>query len=350
MRFRRDERGATAILVAITLVVLLGFLGLAVDVGHFMKVRAELQNSSDAAALAGARELTGAPLCAERARPMAQDFARRHMSDTMHIEVSDPEVELGTMVSDGAGGWTFQRADETLCGQISAIKVTSSRGTASINAAVPVFFSRILNGNATQDISASAVAAVGGPCGECSFPFVISGCMLKDASGNLECDKELILKADKVDTWGITSLDQNYPDELQANAQNAADVINSPSQCKDVQAGQPVPVQNGNDIVAASLRMAIAAFCHVPDPGNGKIAADCYDADGNHPEVMLPIVDECTLTQDPVITGFASLTFVHYDFTTSTPAFTMDNNCKIVDESPKWCPFFGASSTARLYQ
>ena len=52
-----DERGATLVVVAITLIVLLGFAGLALDVGYWYLIRNELQNAADAGALAGAQVL-----------------------------------------------------------------------------------------------------------------------------------------------------------------------------------------------------------------------------------------------------------------------------------------------------
>lgn len=52
-----DQRGAVAVIVAVVLVVLLGMAALALDVGHALVARNQLQNASDAAALAGARAL-----------------------------------------------------------------------------------------------------------------------------------------------------------------------------------------------------------------------------------------------------------------------------------------------------
>jgi hypothetical protein len=52
-----DESGATAVVIAIVLAVLCGFAGLAVDIGHIVMVKAELQRTADAAALAGASGL-----------------------------------------------------------------------------------------------------------------------------------------------------------------------------------------------------------------------------------------------------------------------------------------------------
>lgn len=53
----RKTRGAVIILFGLMLVVLLGFAGLAIDLGRFFIVRAELQNAVDACALAAASQL-----------------------------------------------------------------------------------------------------------------------------------------------------------------------------------------------------------------------------------------------------------------------------------------------------
>ena len=48
------RRGATAVVVVITVPVLLGMAALTIDVGHLQLVRQELQTAADAAALAAA--------------------------------------------------------------------------------------------------------------------------------------------------------------------------------------------------------------------------------------------------------------------------------------------------------
>ena len=48
-----DESGAVSVIVAIVLTVLCGFAALALDFGHYYKVKAELQRTADAGALAG---------------------------------------------------------------------------------------------------------------------------------------------------------------------------------------------------------------------------------------------------------------------------------------------------------
>jgi Flp pilus assembly protein TadG len=52
-----DQRGAVAAIVAVALLALLAMAALAIDIGHAMVARNQLQNASDAAALAAARRL-----------------------------------------------------------------------------------------------------------------------------------------------------------------------------------------------------------------------------------------------------------------------------------------------------
>lgn len=59
-RYRTRQRGAVAVIVGIAIVVLVGFLGLALDLGKLYVSKSELQNRADACALAAARDLTGA--------------------------------------------------------------------------------------------------------------------------------------------------------------------------------------------------------------------------------------------------------------------------------------------------
>ncbi|MEY4883731.1 MAG: hypothetical protein RIS34_1585 [Pseudomonadota bacterium] len=57
---RRDrQKGAVIILTAMSLLALLGFMGIALDLGHLFVVKTELQTASDSCALAAAQELDG---------------------------------------------------------------------------------------------------------------------------------------------------------------------------------------------------------------------------------------------------------------------------------------------------
>jgi Flp pilus assembly protein TadG len=56
-RLWHDRRGATAVIVALAMPFVIGMAAFVVDIGHVMYVKRELQQSTDASALAGARNL-----------------------------------------------------------------------------------------------------------------------------------------------------------------------------------------------------------------------------------------------------------------------------------------------------
>lgn len=69
---RQSERGVFVLLTALMLVVLLGIVGLAIDVSRQLVINAELQNSADACALAGVLELNGATDAPKRSAQTAR--------------------------------------------------------------------------------------------------------------------------------------------------------------------------------------------------------------------------------------------------------------------------------------
>lgn len=56
---KNRQGGAVAVMVGISIVLLVGFLAMVIDLGHLYIAKTELQNVADAAALAGAKELNG---------------------------------------------------------------------------------------------------------------------------------------------------------------------------------------------------------------------------------------------------------------------------------------------------
>lgn len=71
----QQQRGATAVLAAIVIVLLVGILGLVIDLGVVYVRKTELQNAADAAALAGARELNGTTTGVQNAATQAISIA-----------------------------------------------------------------------------------------------------------------------------------------------------------------------------------------------------------------------------------------------------------------------------------
>ncbi|WP_256840687.1 pilus assembly protein TadG-related protein [Ornithinimicrobium cryptoxanthini] len=86
------ERGAVAIIFALLLVALIGFIGLAVDLGAMYAKRQELQVAADAAALAAAQECAIAGC--EGASGVATDYATRNTYDPLTSVVTKPGANV----------------------------------------------------------------------------------------------------------------------------------------------------------------------------------------------------------------------------------------------------------------
>jgi hypothetical protein len=112
-----NQRGQTVVIVAIAIVVLLAFAGLAIDGGTAYLNRRRMQNAADAAALAGARELAAA-LCAGTTANATDaavdaavaDYALRNGVDTAEDAVAhyvrfegEAVVEFSPPVAVGSG-------------------------------------------------------------------------------------------------------------------------------------------------------------------------------------------------------------------------------------------------------
>src|SRR5690348_10810711 len=84
------QRGQTLIFVAMTLVVLIGMTGLAVDVGYYRYEQRIMQSAADSAALAGTAELKYGSSSAENAAKA--DAASNGFTDGVNATVSpDPD-------------------------------------------------------------------------------------------------------------------------------------------------------------------------------------------------------------------------------------------------------------------
>jgi hypothetical protein len=155
----KGERGAVAILVGISMLTLVGFTALAVDVGYMMTTRNELQNIADAAALAAARELgdiyqknnaydnsTDRPDILKAAVLVAK---QNKAGELEGIDIKDEDLEIGDW--DGS---TFT-ASTTLP---NAVRATTRRDGGA-NGPITTFFFNIL-GVDSVDINAQAIAAL----------------------------------------------------------------------------------------------------------------------------------------------------------------------------------------------
>ena len=99
-RLRKDERGAVAIIVALLMVVLVGFAALAVDVSAMWAEKRQLQNGADAAALAVAQD------CAKNACGSPAATAQSYVD--ANRTVGSPTASILSLTSNSV---TVQAAD-----------------------------------------------------------------------------------------------------------------------------------------------------------------------------------------------------------------------------------------------
>lgn len=138
----RDQEGAVAVIVAFSMVVLIGMTALVVDVGRVLWVKSELQTSADAAALAAASMLPDEPAALDRGEVIA-------LLNHEGLDAGSISVETGTW--DPATS-TFTPGGGTPEAVRLTVHRTGDTGNAVVNS-----FAGILGYN-TSDVSATAVA------------------------------------------------------------------------------------------------------------------------------------------------------------------------------------------------
>lgn len=189
----RDERGAAAAMVAVFLMVLLAFGAAALDVGHALVARNELQNVSDAAALAGTRALgsvyEGMTPAAQQAYVLTsgdraiveaavQTAANANKAAGVSITINSSDIQIGI----------WDQATKVLtptANQPKSVRVLSRRD-GSANGAISTFLANVIgmssvsvNAVATADLTAVGQTAPGQldvPFGISEYYFTQFGC------------------------------------------------------------------------------------------------------------------------------------------------------------------------------
>ena len=147
-RLRDDRGGAVAVFFAVSVMMLLGMAAIAVDLSYLYSLRGKLQNTADAAVLAGAKELPDK----DAATTVALSFGPKNMAVKQHgtVIVGD-DVETGNWSFPTR---TFTPGDEPF----NALRVTARRSDDNSNA-VSLFFAQPL-GFTTSDVVTEAVSVL----------------------------------------------------------------------------------------------------------------------------------------------------------------------------------------------
>lgn len=158
----RNSRGASIVLVAITMVGMMSAVALAIDVGMLLTARTEAQRAADAAALAGAGWLIPNPTDDIGAELEAIDYGSRNTVTDTPVALLPEDVDV----------------------DLAQLKVTVTvRRRADRGTAVPTWFARVFGVNEV-DVEARAAAQVL-PAGSatCLKPFAIPDAF-HDVNGN----------------------------------------------------------------------------------------------------------------------------------------------------------------------
>ena len=145
---KHRRRGSTLVLAAIIMVLMLGMVGFAVDMGYVMLVRTQLQVAADSAAIAAAaanmNDLQNEVVAT------ASQYAEYHASGGKNVQLSPADVEPGV--------WDFStRRFTSSAWNSNAVRVTTRRDGTTNGEAV-LFFAKVL-GIDSVALSTEAVAA-----------------------------------------------------------------------------------------------------------------------------------------------------------------------------------------------
>jgi Flp pilus assembly protein TadG len=158
-----QERGGIAVIVAILMVVMLGFAALAIDVAKLYSERAQLQNGSDAVALAVARNC---------AAVTPQDTCSAISNDIRSL-ANGNAVDGQSMVQPIA----LDKANRRVTASTTALENGSSPNTVSL------FFARALGFDSAK-VSATSSVTWGSPVkGTAPFPLAFSICQVSGMVG-----------------------------------------------------------------------------------------------------------------------------------------------------------------------
>ena len=92
-KLRQRRRGAIAVLAAVFLVVLIGMIAFAVDIGYLGVVNTQLQAAADSAALAAAGSSNQSQ---SGMVTVAQQFANANQAAGRPIQLNSSDIQFGT--------------------------------------------------------------------------------------------------------------------------------------------------------------------------------------------------------------------------------------------------------------
>jgi len=157
---RKSEDGAIAIITAVTLILIIGMLGLALDLSRSYNRKMELQSVADAAALAAANALDGTQAGVDRAVGAAEATASTfsYLYNNSIITWSPGALSFGTAPNGGAAGWVGSNAAKLNAGRTFFARVDTSLLDSNPGGVENILIPILSTALAETNVAASAVA------------------------------------------------------------------------------------------------------------------------------------------------------------------------------------------------
>lgn len=171
---RCHQRGAVVLVFALTLLVLIGFAGLAIDLGRFFVIKSELQNAVDACALAASTQLSPGqnnPAALVNAVAYGRVFSTGGAGNIAAIQNrANFQSEVVAIEPDQI---TFSDTLDGLYQTSAGANFNTARYARCTYplAGLPIFFMRVLNpALGTQTVTAMATATLSPSSSSCAIP------------------------------------------------------------------------------------------------------------------------------------------------------------------------------------
>ncbi|MGF9759788.1 TadG family pilus assembly protein [Microvirga sp. 0TCS3.31] len=299
--FWNDERGATAILAAPMMLVLLGMAALAVDTAQAYTTKSQLLTTAEAAAAAAVSTLPDR----SAARSMAMSYARQNFKGSSPGDVvTASDIQIGHWNKSTK---TFApRADSE---PANAVRITASRLQSRGNG-LPTIFGNVL-GVSLFDLSVSVVAMRydGQPCINALAPSGIGVKINSNAAINTSnCPIHVHSAANDA-----LSVDANASVTAEAICVKGSYVLRSKATAQpDPEISCPSPAQD--------------PFVNVPPPSFGSSCT------------TIPAIENKTLTLNPgvycglTIKGNSTVTFSPGEYIIKDGRFTIESNANVIGD------------------
>lgn len=279
----RTERGAVAVIAAVTLTGLVALTGAAVDLGMVYSARSELQNATDSAAMAGAAELvmdTNDDRVVETNYSGAMDTAIGYVeSNTVTTEAlvwNDQEDQYE------AGLWDFDLGDFAMTGDsadpddLNAVRITMERP-------VDMLFANVVGINQVQvGVSSTAFLGCAGSGGKADLPLAISA----DVLDSLGPNSDIVLNNENEENGQWTSF-FTWP----TNKNTVDYFMDHPEEIPPLDVGDDIAMNNGE----------ISPLY----PSLERLLGENMEPDGTW-QVKLPVVKWSPPQNQGTVVGFVS--------------------------------------------